>query len=433
MSFFKDTSAQAAAGMISTSDAEIQMARREHAIKTIVRAMRQWKARRNTQRRLDRKRAQRKADKKRRQSAMFAEINKTQVELDSRRAARANRTRAWTETETENKAKAIAGERQKIVDAERAEAERVAAREAEMRPELEMLAEKEYSAFKAGEKSPHVVLICDNFPANKKFIKMKEVADAYEAAVRKDAADGHPVVVVRYDFECTSLELLGKVRDAIRSKHTDLLARTISMVITHEYGALLPLKYLPSTQVGVLGGTWKDGEQVSQETSSDRIKECHAFWMTMTHFLSASNAMSSETLGGTAGFEAHDELAEALAAMKDPEKLKEFKESTVKSLDHIANPEKKGEEPAKYDRSKSKLNFFLGSPLGSDGDVEAGKRTMDALRYIFHGAEVNSPSDFTAQGRAMTAQVFHDDLYEVAKQLKYKMIRIDRFGYDPKE
>ena len=39
---------------------EIQMARREHAIKTIVRAMRQWKARRNTQRRLDRKRAQRK-------------------------------------------------------------------------------------------------------------------------------------------------------------------------------------------------------------------------------------------------------------------------------------------------------------------------------------------------------------------------------------
>eukprot|EP00729_Bicosta_minor_P026413 gene26413-29907_t len=149
-----------------------------------------------------------KADKKRRQSAMFAEINKTQVELDSRRAARANRTRAWTETETENKAKAIAGERQKIVDAERAEAERVAAREAEMRPELEMLAEKEYSAFKAGEKSPHVVLICDNFPANKKFIKMKEVADAYEAAVRKDAADGHPVVVVRYDFECTSLELL---------------------------------------------------------------------------------------------------------------------------------------------------------------------------------------------------------------------------------
>ena len=108
---------------------------------------------------------------------------------------------------------------------------------------------------------------------------------------------------------------------------------------------MLPLKYLPSTQVGVLGGTWKDGEQVSQETSSDRIKECHAFWMTMTHFLSASNAMSSETLGGTAGFEAHDELAEALAAMKDPEKLKEFKESTVKSLDHIANPEKKGEEP----------------------------------------------------------------------------------------
>ena len=58
---------------------------------------------------------------------------------------------------------------------------------------------------------------------------------------------------------------------------------------------------------------------------------------------------------------------------------------------------------------------------------------MDALRYIFHGAEVNSPSDFTAQGRATTAQVFHDDLYEVAKQLKYKMIRIDRFGYDPKE
>ena len=116
------------------------------------------------------------------------------------------------------------------------------------------------------------MLISNYFPANKKFIKMIEVADAYEAAVKADASDGHPVVVVRYDFECTSLELLGTIRDAIRTKHPDLLARTISMVITHEYGALLPMKYLPSTQVGVLGGTWKDGEQVSTESSSERIK-----------------------------------------------------------------------------------------------------------------------------------------------------------------
>ena len=163
-------------------------------------------------------------------------------------------------------------------------------------------------------------------------------------------------------------------------------------------------------------------------------KECHAFWMTMTNFLSASDAMSSEALGATAGFEAHDELAEALAAMKDPEKLEEFKNSTVKSMNQIANGGKKAEgEKPKYDRSKSKINFFLGSPLGSDGDMETGNATMAALKYIFHGAEVNSPSDFTAAGRAIHNEVFDSELYEKAKLLKYKMIRIDKFGYDPKE
>jgi len=434
LSFFKQTSAQAAAGMLSETEAEAQMKKREAAIKVIVRAMRQWRARRNTQRRIDRMKVQRKADKARRQSAMFAEINKTQDDLESRRKARGNRQRAWNETAIEDKAKAVAGEKQKKEDEIKAEAEKVQAREDEMAPELEMLCEKEHSAFKAGQKSPHIVLISDNFPANKKFIKMTEVADAYEAAVKVDATDGHPVVVVRYDFEITSLELLGKIRDAIRTKHPDLLARTISMVITHEYGALLPLKYLPSTQVGILGGTWKDGEQIATECSSERIKECHAFWMTMTHFLSASDAMSSETLGATAGFEAHDELAEALAAMKDPAKLEEFKNSTVKSMDQIANGGKKEEGAApKYDRSKSKINFFLGSPLGSDGDMTQGNKTMAALKYVFHGAYVNSPSDFTAAGRAEHMEVFHEDLYEKAKQLKYKMIRIDRFGYDPKE
>ena len=124
-----------------------------------------------------------------------------------------------------------------------------------------------------------------------------------------------------------------------------------------------------------------------------------------------------------------------LAAIKDPEKLKEFKNSTVKSLDKIAqgaSGHEKG-DPYKYDRSKSKLNFFLGSPLGSDGDVAAGHRTMDAMKYLFHGAEVNSPSDFTKEGQLICSQVFDPELYQVAKQLKYKMIRIDKFGYDPKE
>jgi hypothetical protein len=37
------------------------------------------------------------------------------------------------------------------------------------------------------------------------------------------------------------------------------------------------------------------------------------------------------------------------------------------------------------------------------------------------------------EGRKITGGVFDLELYEKAKQLKYKAIRIDKFGYDPKE
>ena len=43
-----------------------------------------------------------------------------------------------------------------------------------------MLAAREAAAYKAGHKSPHLVLISDYFPANKKNIFMRDVADAYE-------------------------------------------------------------------------------------------------------------------------------------------------------------------------------------------------------------------------------------------------------------
>ena len=124
-------------------------------------------------------------------------------------------------------------------------------------------------------------------------------------------------------------------------------------------------------------------------------------------------------------------------AMKDPEALEKFKNSTVTSLAKIANGgEKTDSELAagpEYDRSATSINLFLGSPLGSDGDTKTGAETIAALKYIFHGATVNSPSDFTAAGQKITGSVFDMEKYEEAKQLKYKAIRVDKFGYDPKE
>ena len=103
------------------------------------------------------------------------------------------------------------------------------------------------------------------------------------------------------------------------------------------------------------------------------------------------------------------------------------------SLKKIAGIELSDITGPNYDRSKAKINFILGAPLGTDGDQETGKKTMAAVKYVFHGSSVESPSDFTKEGRALIHTIFDPIKYEVAKHLRYKQIRIDKFGYDPKD
>jgi hypothetical protein len=55
------------------------------------------------------------------------------------------------------------------------------------------------------------------------------------------------------------------------------------------------------------------------------------------------------------------------------------------------------------------------------------------VKYVFHGSAVQSPSDFTQEGKAIIHAIFDPAKYEAVKQLRYKNIRIDKFGYDPKE
>jgi len=257
---------------------------------------------------------------------------------------------------------------------------------------------------------------------------MYDVANAYEeAALEVSPLDQHPVKIVRYDYEMSSLELLGLIRDKITEDDASLLARTISFIIPHAYGALLPLKHLPSTEVGILGGVWKDGKQVEEESQSERIVECQAFWETLTKFLSAYNGPEECAVEG---FAVTDILAEGLNALNDPAKLESFKAGT---LSKIAGQAPITTDEKQYDRSKAKINFILGAPLGTDGDPETGKRTMAAVKYVFHGADVQSPSDFTKDGKALIHSIFDPAMYEAAKQLRYKNIRIDKFGYDPKD
>ena len=90
----------------------------------------------------------------------------------------------------------------------------------------------------------------------------------------KHAVDGRPIKTLIYDWEMTSLELLGMIQDLVHEDHPELLARSFTFLVSHAAGSLMMLKHQPSNEVGILGGVWKNGKQIDKEGGSHRIIEC---------------------------------------------------------------------------------------------------------------------------------------------------------------
>lgn len=67
---------------------------------------------------------------------------------------------------------------------------------------------------------------------------------AFIVECRQVADDGHPIEVVRYNWEISSLELLCKIRDVVKRDHKGVAAKSFTFMVPFAYGTRFQMPYM---------------------------------------------------------------------------------------------------------------------------------------------------------------------------------------------
>eukprot|EP00039_Didymoeca_costata_P003463 m.67908 g.67908 ORF g.67908 m.67908 type:complete len:466 (-) comp11919_c0_seq1:41-1438(-) len=402
-----------------------EMELRDRAIRLIQRNVRAWKTRRNMQERLKQKKAREAARKK----ALFKEFESDQQKLKARAQARQNRLKQWDsrKKKLEQEQKEIE-ERKKRLAKEEEEREKAEAAQ-EIQDAIDELAKEEQASKDAGVKNPHIIMIGKQWSGNGRQITAPHVTEAFTKAVReKGKSDDLPIKTIVFDWDMETADLLELIRKNILSEHEGTKAASLTLLIPHSYGSLFFLKQLPSTQVGILGGTWKNGEQISEEGGSLRVIECRFFWNQLADLLSVlPEDLSEKKEEGENDSKPVDPLQEALSKMKDPDSLDSWLHDVEKKVANVTLDEEK----KITSREGKKVTLLLGKPLGFGTDESAGTKTIAAMKKVFLNADVTSPSDGSDEAKHITNNLFQPDLYEEAVAIREKMFEDNAVGLFP--
>jgi hypothetical protein len=235
---------------------------------------------------------------------------------------------------------------------------------------LNDLAAAEQPALQAGHKSPHLVLLSNRWN-NKEFTTSEAVLSQFASAIRQESWDGHPVVVVTYDWEISPVQLLGKIVLALTggaasgAPQSKLRAKTIAFMVYTDMGSLFVTKYMATTHTTISIPRAENGA-------------VQRFWRQMDLLVSASGPRTALTGEG--------------------------------------------------DRSQCKIHFLSTYLEGT----KSGQALADTMGAMFNG-DVISVMPEVVSGKQAIEIYFQWDRYQAAVGAMQKEIRILRYGFDDEE